>query len=516
MGIRFKIWLTFMVCVGLMTGISLFMLEQRMTQSFERIEHRDMTAHMTRVQQALAARLEALNTMTQDWASWIELNQFARRPNPLWARQNIGPSDLLQADLSLLLVYDTQQRLIAMSSLTSDGSPLALPSLADSAEIMFLRTQTPEPGCGLMGTEEGLMLTCWARLQSNDRPLATAGTMIMGRLLDAPLLKKMGEQVRLPFDLLLTTAMPQGLTRWATDLPGGALGANEFFASSEPSVYHLYYPLTSLLGQRVGLISLDVSREVHLQSLQLFERVRLEQLAAAAVMALLLFAGLHLLLIRRLKRLQSQLGDLAGQSTWTSRIDIRGHDELAMVATRVNTLLALIQSQVGDLNTLSRTDPLTGLANRRAFDAALARELARAHRHGQPLSLLMVDVDHFKRYNDHYGHLEGDHALQALAGVLQSSVRLQPDMVVRLGGEEFAILLPDTDMAGARQTAQRLQANLQARGIEHAASPVAPLLTVSIGMAQARNESADDLLTRADQALYQAKEQGRNRTQCAG
>lgn len=176
----------------------------------------------------------------------------------------------------------------------------------------------------------------------------------------------------------------------------------------------------------------------------------------------------------------------------------------------------------------AQTDALTDLANRRRFTVALRTELLRVRRQGQPLSLLMVDVDHFKAYNDHYGHLAGDEALRQVGRILREVVHRAGDLAGRLGGEEFAVLLPDTDEAGAQRVAQTILATIAAAGIAHAASDSSACLSVSIGAAtnpaappsiQREPEAAawsgkrveDDLLARADAALYAAKSQGRNR-----
>jgi diguanylate cyclase (GGDEF)-like protein len=333
--------------------------------------------------------------------------------------------------------------------------------------------------------------------------------------LDVSLLDKLRQQVNLPFELQPDAALPPNLNLWPGNKNGGPLGNNDFFTAHEPSTYHLYYPLKNLLGQDAGLVKLDVPRDLHLHSEQLFERVRQEQLWIAAAMALLLFGLIQFLLIGRLRQFDRQLVALAKESTWDKRLTIGGTDELGVLAGRVNQLLALIQSQVSALNAQSLTDPLTGLANRRAFDAKLAQEHARALRHGKDLALLMIDVDLFKAYNDFYGHPMGDLALKKIAEVLQQSIRQTPDLAARIGGEEFALLLPETDLEGARQTAQRIHANLQASGITHAASSVAPFITLSLGLAVVKDETTDSFVQRADLALYQAKESGRNCTQCA-
>jgi diguanylate cyclase (GGDEF)-like protein len=164
-----------------------------------------------------------------------------------------------------------------------------------------------------------------------------------------------------------------------------------------------------------------------------------------------------------------------------------------------------LQELNDELSEQSLTDVLTNLKNRRAFDRLLANEYARGLRTRSPMALLMVDVDHFKAYNDQYGHLAGDQALQAVAAAIKSQSRAY-DHVARYGGEEFAVILPDTQVADTRAVAERIRLAVQAlQGLHR---PV----TVSVGaaMAAAKTDPAD-LVHRADQALYHAKQAGRNR-----
>lgn len=158
------------------------------------------------------------------------------------------------------------------------------------------------------------------------------------------------------------------------------------------------------------------------------------------------------------------------------------------------------------LAALSLTDSLTGLANHRAFHARLGEELTRAKRYGTPLSLLLLDVDRFKSYNDTFGHPAGDEALQKIAVVLQSHAR-ESDLAARHGGEEFAVLLPQTDRAGALCVAETLRTS-----IEEAVWPLRAV-TTSIGVATtgAPHASVRELIEAADEALYRSKSAGRNR-----
>jgi diguanylate cyclase (GGDEF)-like protein len=165
-----------------------------------------------------------------------------------------------------------------------------------------------------------------------------------------------------------------------------------------------------------------------------------------------------------------------------------------------------------ELSRLSLTDTLTGLANRRRFEEALSRALA-AQRTGTPLSLLVVDADHFKRFNDRYGHAVGDEVLKGLARCLAASVHRPSDLVCRVGGEEFVLLLPGTDEAGALRVAEEVHAQVKTLAVGSAG--IGPgAVTVSIGLASATSGTVD-LYRLADAALYEAKAGGRNQTRAA-
>jgi diguanylate cyclase (GGDEF)-like protein len=166
------------------------------------------------------------------------------------------------------------------------------------------------------------------------------------------------------------------------------------------------------------------------------------------------------------------------------------------------------------LRSLVFIDGLTGVANRRHFDEALQAEWRRCRRNHMPLAVLMIDIDHFKRYNDHYGHQTGDACLQAVAGALQAAFGRAHDLVARYGGEEFVCLMPECDAAAGQAKAEELRRAVVALGIPHEASPTAGMVTISLGIAAAIPEgdaAAESLLAAADAALYAAKSGGRNR-----
>jgi diguanylate cyclase (GGDEF)-like protein len=165
-----------------------------------------------------------------------------------------------------------------------------------------------------------------------------------------------------------------------------------------------------------------------------------------------------------------------------------------------------------ELTRLSWTDALTGAHNRRGFDEHLASEHRRALRHGTPLALLLVDVDHFKRFNDRHGHPAGDAALQRIAAVLLAQARRPGERVARYGGEEFALVLPHCSAEGASIVAQRCLDAVAQAAVAHDDSPLGRVVTVSIGAASVRaGDTPADLIARADAELYRAKQGGRAR-----
>lgn len=171
------------------------------------------------------------------------------------------------------------------------------------------------------------------------------------------------------------------------------------------------------------------------------------------------------------------------------------------------------------LEVLASQDALTGLANRRSFDQTLEVEIRRAQRRSSPLSLLLMDIDLFKRYNDRYGHVAGDACLRAVAEQLKQCVRRPGDLAARYGGEEMAVILPNTDPQGAQAVAETFMHNLAQANLSHQASPF-ERVTASIGLAslvpgQAHGSTTESLIGAADKALYDAKAKGRNRIENA-
>ncbi len=259
-----------------------------------------------------------------------------------------------------------------------------------------------------------------------------------------------------------------------------------------------------------------------------------DRVLAVFAATLLLSVLLTFLFARKLTDPLRQLSDTAKKvedGDFDARCNLDRGDEIGVVATAFNGMVSRLQNNIRHLDAkvvertaelqilnarleeLSTTDALTGIANRRRFDEVLAIEWSRAERLGQSLALAMLDVDYFKKYNDHYGHQAGDECLRRIAGVFAGKVCRTGDLVARYGGEEFVCIAPVTDGGSAFNLAQKVRKKIQALALPHEMSEFG-CVTISIGVAAmipGKEDTPEILMKAADAALYCAKEQGRNR-----
>jgi len=188
----------------------------------------------------------------------------------------------------------------------------------------------------------------------------------------------------------------------------------------------------------------------------------------------------------------------------------------AVVRARIQTHLTL-KAQSDLLRSMAFIDGLTGVANRRRFNECLDTEWRHCRRLKIPLALFLIDIDHFKKYNDNYGHQDGDNCLREVASILKDQLHRPHDLAARYGGEEFACLLPGIDEKGALFKANAMLQAIRDRHFPHAFSDTAPIITISVGVAiiiPGPDQHPDELVALADARLYQAKQKGRNRVCC--
>lgn len=295
--------------------------------------------------------------------------------------------------------------------------------------------------------------------------------------------------------------------------------ANAIFAFYSGEMRRAYADWRDVLVQLIELQAQEGER--NFRAGEMAYRSARGWIYSAIGFAILLTAAAGLFLISSISRpirgLTEQMNHLATGDLTVAVAGTERRDEIGAMAQAVQVFKdGMIERDrlQAELERMARVDPLTGALNRRAFRETLEREAARARRHGRPLSLAMIDIDHFKRVNDTMGHATGDRFLVALAEAVTSVLRAE-DLFGRYGGEEFIVAFAETDLAGAIQAAERLRLAIAAIRLEHEGEEHS--ITVSIGVASfgdlrgESGETVDSVINTADQALYHAKAAGRNR-----
>lgn len=232
------------------------------------------------------------------------------------------------------------------------------------------------------------------------------------------------------------------------------------------------------------------------------------------LITLVIIYVLYQRIVVRLLLLDSQVNRASEDDT--ALVSISGNDEIANLAQTFSMYLQRVRDQEKALLDMALTDPLTNIPNRRAFDKQIKEMIAQAQRNNWDLTILLIDIDFFKVYNDHYGHNDGDACLRLVARQLNAVVLRNTDFCARFGGEEFVCLLPNTDANGAKDKAEALRIAIENMQIPHNGNKVSPVVTVSVGGATFpfsidTNWTADIIIEQADKALYRAKAEGRNR-----
>ena len=216
----------------------------------------------------------------------------------------------------------------------------------------------------------------------------------------------------------------------------------------------------------------------------------------------------------RYKNLLKNYKDLLNQIEYIIKISDNYQLDLIKAKDKLQKEIEERKKAEKELKEISTRDQLTGLYNRREFEKIIKKEWRNSIRKATPISIIMIDIDNFKEFNDNYGHLAGDNCLQKVSKIMQNTLKRPRDFVSRYGGEEFVAILPDTDQEGASHVAESIRKNIEKAKIPHKISLVSDFVTVSLGVATTNQADLlvyEELLDEADSALYKAKENGKNR-----
>jgi diguanylate cyclase (GGDEF)-like protein len=519
LGIGPRIVALFVLVFGLMGGLGLLLMQSKLLPAFDAIEKHFAQDSAKRVTSGFDEQLAALSILNHDWAFSDELYSHMQQRSKAFEDGNLSDATMLTSHLNAVLLVDRRGQLVGIGRRPqSDNSLLqpddVLPAL--QRRLARLPRQSRPTECGLIQVGKILSAVCWTPIVHSNGHGAVTGLVVMVQELDDSALAVIAQNASTAFSIEPHAEEPnsQGAIEMAWELPKFKYLSNrQVHASYEPQNITLHYLLRDLEDKPLSTVHMNLARNLALEAQRILQEVAWQLAALALVTGLVLLLALHHWLVRPIRQLQAELANMTASRRWDRVLTAKRPDEIGALTQGVNALLQVLHSQVDALKTLSSTDALTGIANRRQFDERLAYEIVRLARRPAPLSLLLLDVDHFKRYNDLYGHPMGDVALQKI-GLLLKDLCRQQDLPARIGGEEFALLLPETDAEGAIALAHKCMLALAALALPHDSSPTDRYLTLSIGIATCaagQRADANALREQADEALYAAKDLGRNR-----
>jgi len=414
-------------------------------------------------------------------------------------------------DYASLLVVNPQGRVVASSAGAGD---IALPA----GVLRELRTADAVLGEPTLDSTGSVALTITV-------PIATASGGVVGamsanlRFATAEnVLRRFvppdsGEVYLLAHDGTLIASSRAQTKPLSLKMPAAALAALRDRAA--PTVEYADYRGVQMVGNMEPMVRSTWSVVAQMPRTQAFAEIaQLRNTTLLTLLVLVLVVGaiaytLGRLIVRPLEQLTQGAGEVAAGNLDVD-LPVRGGGEVAYLTQMFNEMVTRIRAAHDKLERLSETDGLTGLANRRHLMEALDVEEKRGTRYGHAFSLLMIDVDHFKKYNDTYGHQAGDVALARVGTVLKESIR-DVDRAGRYGGEEFAVVLPETPLAAALVVAERIRARMEGEKLPVKSGEASVTLSIGVAERPTHAATAAEIVAVADAALYDAKEEGRNK-----
>lgn len=460
---------------------------------------------LQRIERSISLAHQELLSQARDWANWDDTYAFVQGRYPRYANVNFSPEMMQEMRYQLIAFFDPQGNTYFLSGLApeSDAYTTCTRTVDDCAwmapyvnNIQHAIESAEEQQRFLLPGVNAPAMAVITPIVRTDGSGPSVGWLAKIRLMDARWIAQMEEMTGLPITIeQRSTSHAEPVTRIAGD-----------------TIYAQH-----LLSTHVPAISIAVGTQLNrTHYLASLTTIRYVLIWTACLM--LLVTGLVLWLMERiiLKPLKA-LSLFARQVSEHEHMDsthlCQRNDEIGLLARSFEQQLTRQRELNAELLNLSTHDSLTGLPNRRLFDQQLQADIHETQALSQPLAVMMLDIDHFKRFNDYYGHQKGDECLQQVAKALQHIAADHDFLIARTGGEEFSALLPNTSAHTAKQIGHLLHHAVASLKIPHQGSPVTPHVTISVGISsldESKDISPSTLMSTADQALYRAKAAGRH------
>jgi len=530
MSIRTKVFFIVLVLFAAL-GVADFIVQRFVIYpSFLELEYREAGENLQRIFHAIDRESYHVERLCRDWATWNDSHDFMITGSEAFIESNLGDETLDNVSLNMLVFCDVNGTIVWSRVRNFEDQTTLHLGFMDGGRIAMDHTTldvhlSPEGGRGKRGifrTEAGPMLFATREILRSDGSGPANGFLIMGRFLNETMLETLKEQTRLSFELVDPSEGSKFLCR-TSGMKSRRVGDLEYFTRTDGGSMITCAGYRDEKGDTLFGVQYLFPRETTRKGIDSIRYAVFLVIGSGVTVLVILNLLLQAVVLKPLQKVTEHALKLQEHGDYALRLNLRRDDEIGVLAKSLDSLVQTISDRTVELRQaneqlthLSLSDAMTGIANRRMFDAYLKQEWRRAMRERSPLSVLLADVDHFKKYNDTYGHQQGDMCLIGVAAVMQLHMQRPADLLARYGGEEFAVILPGTDAAGAMHMAETLRQAVLDLRIEHESSIAAPHVTLSIGLVtsvpspEEGDGGMDLLLEQADQALYQAKNSGRN------
>lgn len=529
-GIRSKILVVILSAALVLMLLLAFLFARFVGPSFLALEQDSAGRDMQRVLAAIDQQRRVVALMCGDWGSWTEMYAYAQQPNDTFFQNNLTPENAATTGMDMIALVTPDGRLreahfyrspnhyrAAIEAAFAEPGPYYAPVIQPLLRPMFNESDRfQQRNLMLYIDDHPVVIVATPILIEHQRE--PAGVLLMMRALDRTRIDELTRNASVDFML-----RPAGAMRPIVSIEGNRFLATMANGASYDGVVAdkqlwLWRPIPEFYGDQVYAV-LSLPRTLTLQAFSNLYWALGLLCVFTLVLAFVLYRVLVHELLNPLRTVTEGLHNIEQNPEQNLQLQEVGASELRRLIRSFNSMNEELNDYRREIELLSLTDPLTGLPNRRQFEQVIAREWLHAVREKTALTLMIVDVDWFKRYNDFYGHQAGDHCLIAISEALQKGLKRSTDLVARIGGEEFIVVLPQTEVAGGKAAAQRVLDIVRDLHLVHEAGGARKIVTISVGVKSgvpSATDTIDDWLTQADQALYRAKQQGRDRFDMAG
>ncbi|MCG8571108.1 MAG: diguanylate cyclase [Spirochaetes bacterium] len=489
-----------------------------------RIENQLINNNIIRVQKAFDNEIDHLLIFCKDYAFWDDTYQYVQNQNHSYIQSNYTSDTFIESDFNLIYIINNQQEIL-YSRIYYPETDVELIlkdyySFGDTfnmTKIMNIPADLDNTGSytksGVYFTQLGPIILVSAPVLNSDINLPSVGTLIMGKFIDLRLVEKLNKQTQVDFTISPYFGKRE-IRRNDPEYQKLIIKSLEFVTDKIQDNFLIYDYYLDIIERPAFLISMNYPHQILDQGqLAIFFAI-LSLLLLGIMVLFIIILLLRKFILYPISDLVTHIEEITHGSDYTLRLNMNRADEIGHLSNNFDEMMDKIEQQTKKLEQLTIIDSLTNIPNRRKFDEVLNSEWYRHMRFNTSIALILCDIDHFKAYNDYYGHQAGDACLVSVAETLAHSVNRAGDLACRYGGEEFAFILSDTGKEGALIIAARIKEAIEEMKIPHEKSSTSSHVTISMGVTviiPSYNNNMKDFIEKADQALYQAKKKGRNR-----